>query len=67
MKPVTEYGNSYYLYDFAEDKNDMTYADLANVDVHFSNSLYGVDVFISHENGYAGFTSQIGANLYTLP
>ena len=35
--------------------------------IKFENDRYALEVQISHENGYAGFTSYIGEKLYTAP
>jgi hypothetical protein len=45
----------------------MQYADLINLKIPFKNEYYGIDVAISHENGYAGFTSKIGETLFVTP
>lgn len=67
MQPTSEYGNSYYLYNFEDDNSDKSYADLENPLIKFENDRYALEVQISHENGYAGFTSYIGEKLYTAP
>lgn len=67
MKPTSEYGNSYYLYSFVDDNSEKSYADLENPLIKFENDRYALEVQISHENGYAGFTSYIGEKLYQAP
>lgn len=67
MKPDGEYGKAYYHYPFENDENLMDYDDLYNAGVNFQNHKYGLSVDISHENGYAGFTSNTGYTLYTAP
>lgn len=55
------------MYEFVDDKSEMAYADLINPYIRYDSSKYNLDITISHENGYSGFTSFIGENLYQTP
>lgn len=60
----TEYGQTYNIYDFADDYLIPTYWDLEFPMVNFDLSKYTVDVYIDHSHGYAGFESQLGKTLF---
>jgi len=42
MQPTTEYGNSYYLYPFGEDKNEMNFEDQGESKITFDPNTYSL-------------------------
>lgn len=55
------------MYNFAEDNLEPEYWDLEQPTVSFANAKYGIDVYIDHSHGYAGFESLLGEKLFPNP
>ena len=57
LKPMTKYGQLYDIFPSTVDKLNRVYYDLENTMVYLDKSKYSLNVYIDHNNGYAGFES----------
>jgi hypothetical protein len=64
IDPITEYGQTYNIMDYADDGYEGTYWSLENSLVMFDLSKYSIDVYIDHSNGYAGFETKFGHSYF---
>jgi len=67
LNPVTEYGNSYFLFDFGDDELIPEYWDMAETLVEYKPEVYTIEVMIDHSNGYNGFVSEFADILFEAP
>jgi len=61
---MSKYGQAYDIWPFEQDKIYRSYYDLEDAFVLMHKFDYALDVSIDFNNGYAGFSSEIGKKLF---